>query len=358
MSNRAEKFYNKFSSLYPLADIFLKPQKRKLFHEVNSVPFGQLLEIGVGNGSHFHLYRTHKIIGIDTSLSMLKYAGKRKSGNIELYLMNGEALSFRDQTFDYVVLSHVIAVVDNPEKLLEEIYRVLKPDGKIFILNHFTPLNWLRHIDRFARVFSKMFHFESLFYINSLPAIKKFTLLKEIRFGPFSYFKLLIYCIYCYIIASLLAGLFIYLWYRTEKTVINEILISIISFEKYAALRTAVANSFPLNKHIIYSLPEGLWVFCITLTSKFFFVKTGPYEINLVFAPIVFATGLELLQLFHLTNGRFDIWDIGASILFWTMARYLIKYESPRQNILRPFALQSFICLLSYLIVYFAHVWK
>lgn len=193
MSRQTDNFYNKFSLLYPLVDIFLKPQKRKLFHEINNLPFGQLLEIGVGNGDHLRLYKTHKITGIDTSLKMLEAAGKKKAENIKLLHMNGETLLFPDQTFDYVILSHVIAVVDNPEKLLEETYRVLKPGGKGFILNHFTPNNWLRHIDSSFQTVSKLFHFRSVFYINSLHTIKKFTLLEETSFGQLAYFKLLIY---------------------------------------------------------------------------------------------------------------------------------------------------------------------
>ncbi len=174
-------------------DIFLKPQKRKLFQEINNLQFGQLLEIGVGNGTHLEFYKTHKVIGIDTSFKMLEIARKQKKDNVELVQMNGESLLFQDQSFDYVVLSHVIAVVDNPEKLLEETYRVLKPNGKVFILNHFTPKNWLKHIDNSFQFVSKIFHFKSVFYINNLNAIKKFTLLKEINFGQLSYFKLLIY---------------------------------------------------------------------------------------------------------------------------------------------------------------------
>jgi phosphatidylethanolamine/phosphatidyl-N-methylethanolamine N-methyltransferase len=193
VSKQTDNFYNNFSILYPLVDIFFKPQKRKLFQEINNLPFGQLLEIGVGNGKHLQNYKTHKIIGIDTSLSMLEIAKKQKKENIKLLQMNGECLLFQDQSFDYVILSHVIAVVDNPEKLLEEIYRVLKSDGKIFILNHFTPKNWLRYVDNCFQFVSKVFHFKSVFYINSLTAIKKFTLLKEISFGQLSYFKLLIY---------------------------------------------------------------------------------------------------------------------------------------------------------------------
>jgi len=193
MSKQTDKFYNTFSKFYPLVDIFLKPQKRVLFKEINKLPFGQLLQVGVGNGAHLQLYKTHKVVGIDTSFSMLETARKHNPNDIALLQMNGEMLLFQDQTFDYVVLSHIIAVADNPEKLLEEAYRVLKPGGKMFILNHFTPENWLKHIDKAFHIVSKIFHFKSVFYINNLITIKRFTLLREISFGQLSYFKLLIY---------------------------------------------------------------------------------------------------------------------------------------------------------------------
>lgn len=194
VSEQTANFYNKFSVFYPLVDVFLKPQKRKLFHEINTLPFGELLEIGVGNGAHLPLYKTHEITGIDTSLSMLEIAKKQNVSNIDLLQMNGETLLFQDESFDYIVLSHTIAVVDNPEKLLEESYRVLKPNGKIFILNHFTPKNWLRLVDYSFHFFSKIFHFKSVFHVEELKTLKKFRLEKEVDFGAFSYFKLLIYC--------------------------------------------------------------------------------------------------------------------------------------------------------------------
>ncbi len=193
MSSQTDNFYNKFSFFYPLADLFLKPQKRKLFQEINKLPPGELLEIGVGNGKHLALCKTHKITAIDTSTSMLEIAGKQKKENVELLQMNGEDLQFPDKSFDYVILSHVIAVADNPERLLAETFRVLRPEGKVFILNHFTPNNWLKYVDKSLQPISKIFHFKSLFYMDSLSAIKKFRLLKEIRFGQLSYFKLLIY---------------------------------------------------------------------------------------------------------------------------------------------------------------------
>ncbi|WP_238395230.1 class I SAM-dependent methyltransferase [Mucilaginibacter sp. 14171R-50] len=193
MNTRSAFFYNKFSVLYPLVDMVLKPQKRVLFNLINTLPEGDLLEIGVGNGSHFKLYTKHRVTGIDTSAAMLKAALKNSRPNIKVMEMDGEALLFADRTFDYVVLSHVIAVTGNADRLLEEVWRVLKPGGQVYILNHFTPDNWLRHADHLFKKLSHKLHFKSVFSIDEVIAIKKFKLLKEIGFGPGLYFKLLVY---------------------------------------------------------------------------------------------------------------------------------------------------------------------
>ena len=89
---------------------------------------------------------------------------------------------------------------------------------------------------------------------------------------------------YFFILISLSLGLFIYLFYRTEKTVINEIFIYITSFDRFIELQKVITNLITLNKHIIYSLPEGIWVFSITLTAKFLFLKIGNHKINLLFS--------------------------------------------------------------------------
>jgi phosphatidylethanolamine/phosphatidyl-N-methylethanolamine N-methyltransferase len=193
VSVRTANFYNRFSFFYPLVDVFLGPQKKRLFHEINSCPHGELLEIGVGNGKQLQLYKAHAVTGIDTSSRMLEMAAKKHDGSVTLLQMDGQDLRFPDQHFDYIVLSHVIAVVDNPDKLLEETFRVLKPNGRVFILNHFTPSNWLYYADKAFNRVSKIFHFKSLFYIDKLSAVKKFTLLKEVKLDRFSYFKLLIF---------------------------------------------------------------------------------------------------------------------------------------------------------------------
>lgn len=194
MQHSTGNFYNQISFLYPAINFFIKGQRKILIKEINVNPAGDLLEIGVGQGSHLPEYHSHRITGIDVSEKMLKKARGYADGNVRLELMNGEDLSFPNNSFDYVVLSHVIAVAKDPGVLLEQVHRVLRPGGKMFILNHFTPDNWLRYIDWAFQPLSSIFHFKSLFYHHEIKELQRFSLLKKQDLGIWAYYKLLIYC--------------------------------------------------------------------------------------------------------------------------------------------------------------------
>jgi phosphatidylethanolamine/phosphatidyl-N-methylethanolamine N-methyltransferase len=187
-------FYNQLSFLYPVINYFLKGQRKVLINEVNNAVPGKLLEIGIGNGSHIPLYTRHQIMGIDISEAMLSKAKRFEDDRIELQLMNGEELTFAEASFDYVVMSHVLAVTKDPDRLLGQAYRVLKPGGQLFILNHFTPGNWLRLVDRAFQPLSSLFHFRSSFYLHQIKGLQQFALRKQTELGKGSYFKLLIFC--------------------------------------------------------------------------------------------------------------------------------------------------------------------
>ncbi len=97
---------------------------------------GRILEIGVGTGLSFDDYDTStEIIGIDMSEPMIARARKRlESGRYpfvkELSVMDAHNLTYRDATFDGVVGQFIITLVENPECVLSECVRVLKPDGR------------------------------------------------------------------------------------------------------------------------------------------------------------------------------------------------------------------------------------
>lgn len=106
-------------------------------------PLDEVLEIGIGTGLSFKYYpKQTKVIGIDISPDMLKLAKKKieqeKKEKKYVAQMNGEQLSFPDNSFDKVVAMYVISVTQNPKQLIDEMKRVCKKDGDIYIVNHFS----------------------------------------------------------------------------------------------------------------------------------------------------------------------------------------------------------------------------
>lgn len=162
---------------------------------------------------------------------------------------------------------------------------------------------------------------------------------------------------HCYIIPALLISLFIYLFYRTQHTVVNELAIRLLSSETYLTLRNTIVQHLPLSDIIVYSLPEGLWIFCITLTSMPYYLQMGSLYVDCKYMPLIYCVGLELLQLTHITNGRFDFIDIAFSAAFWLLAMYAFR-QRRRQNILSSIDVSTMGCLTSYGIVYLSHVIK
>lgn len=190
MASVSHKFYNTFAFLYPVIELLLGNHKMVLAEKVNSLSGMTLLEIGVGNGSYLHLYQVKYITAIDTSQAMLDRA-KKKAPDAHLYLMDGEALSFDDSSFDSIVLCHVLAVTPLADRMLAEAYRVLKPGGYVFILNHFTPHNFIGFVDRAFRPLAKLLKFKSEFYLEHLD-FSKFAIADVVPCGKLKYFKIII----------------------------------------------------------------------------------------------------------------------------------------------------------------------
>jgi len=163
---------------------------------------------------------------------------------------------------------------------------------------------------------------------------------------------------YIFICIALLISLFIYLFYRTGRTVVNEIFIRMISLAKYTTLKAHIVRVLPLNNIVIYSLPEGLWVFCITLTSKPYYIGLNKWRFDCIFIPLIYSIALEIFQLFHITNGRFDFMDIAVSVIFWILGNYVLSDKSEKQDILTRPNSKAIVCLASYCIVYLAHVFR
>lgn len=155
---------------------------------------------------------------------------------------------------------------------------------------------------------------------------------------------------------SLLFSLFVYLFYRSEQTVVNEIFQFVFSGEVYFNLKASISENIVLPNFLVFSLPEGLWVLAVTLASKNIYFGKQKHLIHVAILPIIISLTLELFQLIHVTNGTFDWLDIASAISFWSLGYFLLPSPSKNQRLFFKMNVNSVICLASYMVLYLSHV--
>jgi|SRR4051794_18352475 len=110
-----------------------------------------ILISGIGTGLDIpHLPAGHRYTALDITAAMLVRA-KTRIGTLDMHLVQGDsmALPFADECFDQVVLHLILAIVPDGRACLEETARVLKPGGKVLILDKFLKPGetaWFRRI--------------------------------------------------------------------------------------------------------------------------------------------------------------------------------------------------------------------
>jgi demethylmenaquinone methyltransferase/2-methoxy-6-polyprenyl-1,4-benzoquinol methylase len=107
----------------------------------------QILDIATGTGDlaiMMAALNPDRIVGLDISAGMLE-VGKQKiakvnlSDKIEMIVGDSENMPFDDETFDAITVSFGVRNFANLDKGLTEIKRVLKPNGKLVILETSVP---------------------------------------------------------------------------------------------------------------------------------------------------------------------------------------------------------------------------
>lgn len=131
------RMYNLFMKFFEKR--VLSKIRSQLIPQVN----GNVLEIGTGTGVNFDYYITDnvsKLTAMDLKFNSLITSKPLNSLiNIQYVVGSAEKLPFPNETFDSVVSTLIYCSVDNPEKALSEVHRVLKPGGKMYFIEHVLP---------------------------------------------------------------------------------------------------------------------------------------------------------------------------------------------------------------------------
>ncbi|WP_320046284.1 methyltransferase domain-containing protein [uncultured Ilyobacter sp.] len=153
--------YDKVAKIYDRMEkmMFFTKYRKGLI----SLASGKVLELGVGTGVNLPYYSEKiSVTGIDFSKKMLEKSEevikKNNIKNIKLEEMDIQAMSFEDNSFDCAVSTCVFCTVPDPIAGLKEVYRVIKPGGKVLFLEHMRSENPLINIFLFVMsIMSKFF---------------------------------------------------------------------------------------------------------------------------------------------------------------------------------------------------------
>ncbi len=159
---------------------------------------GDVLEIGFGTGLNLPHYpaQVRKITTVDPNAGMHRLAQRRVRQSrieVEQRVLSSERLPFEERTFDCVVSTFTLCSIEDVRQALGEVYRVLKPGGRLLFLEHgLCPeprvqkwqrrLNWLQRrladgcrLDRNMRTLIATQPFSSVeseeFYLEKTPRI-------------------------------------------------------------------------------------------------------------------------------------------------------------------------------------------
>jgi ubiquinone/menaquinone biosynthesis C-methylase UbiE len=121
---------------------------------------GKVLDLGCGSGRNLIANKNLKYYCLDFSKGMIKYAKEKavlekiKAGFLQFDLENESKLSFDDKFFDAVLFIrtlHCISGEKNRERVLKEVYRVMKPHAKMLLQV------WNNSSERFKKHYKEKF---------------------------------------------------------------------------------------------------------------------------------------------------------------------------------------------------------
>jgi len=144
------RYYDKIMARY---ERFIAERKRTLFADLPNT----VLEIGPGTGANLaYLPKGCRWIGVEPNPYMhgpLRQRAEQLGVEAEFRLATAEGIEMDDGSVDAVIATLVLCSVGDPDRVLEEVRRVLRPGGRFYFIEHIAAprRTWLRTGQRLLR---------------------------------------------------------------------------------------------------------------------------------------------------------------------------------------------------------------
>jgi demethylmenaquinone methyltransferase / 2-methoxy-6-polyprenyl-1,4-benzoquinol methylase len=118
--------------------------RRALVRAVDPRPGQRILDVASGTGMVAFAVADAgdcEVVGLDQSPAMLGIARSRLDGRAGVSFVDGQAehLPFADAEFDALTFTYLLRYVDDPAETMRELARVVKPGGRIAMLEFGVP---------------------------------------------------------------------------------------------------------------------------------------------------------------------------------------------------------------------------
>jgi len=118
-----------------------QPPMTNLRSRYVSQAVGKVLEVGIGSGLNLSHYgcAVESITGVDPAEALTQKARQRADrirADVAVIGVSGESIPVRSETFDTVVCTWTLCSIPDPQAAIAEMYRALKPDGKLIFVEH------------------------------------------------------------------------------------------------------------------------------------------------------------------------------------------------------------------------------
>lgn len=141
-TTKTQARYNRIAPVYDLMEsvverLAFRRWRERLWSHVDGE---RVLEVGIGTGKNisYHPLGT-QVTAFDISDRMLERAREQAQdleADVELILMDAQRLGFPESTFDAAMATFVFCSVPDPVQGLVAIDRVVKPGGRVILLEH------------------------------------------------------------------------------------------------------------------------------------------------------------------------------------------------------------------------------